>query len=48
MALDVGHVDTDPLRQLSRWLDEARTSGQELPEAMALATATRDGVPSNR
>src|SRR5438552_3873126 len=48
MALDLGDVDTDPLRQISRWLDEARTSGQELPEAMALATATGDGVPSNR
>src|SRR5436309_9368430 len=48
MALDIGDVDADPLRQLSRWLDEARDADQELAEAMALATATPDGIPSNR
>ena len=48
MTLDVPDVDADPLVQLTRWLDEARAAGQELPEAMALATATPDGAPSNR
>ncbi len=41
-------LDPDPLRQLERWLEEARAAGEGLPEAMALATATRDGVPSAR
>src|SRR3984893_1011579 len=41
-------VDPHPLRQLQRWLDEARAAAEPLPEAMALATATPDGVPSVR
>jgi len=46
--VDVADVDADPLRQLSRWLDAAREAGEELPDAMALATATADGQPSAR
>jgi pyridoxamine 5'-phosphate oxidase len=42
------HVDGDPLRQFSRWFDEAAAAGVAMPEAMALATATRDGRPSVR
>jgi pyridoxamine 5'-phosphate oxidase len=38
------HVDPDPLRQFARWRDEA---GDEVG-AVALATATPDGVPSLR
>lgn len=30
------------------WFDEARDTGMELPEAVALATATPDGAPSAR
>jgi pyridoxamine 5'-phosphate oxidase len=41
-------LDADPFTQLSRWLGEARAEGVELPEAMTLATATREGVPSAR
>lgn len=41
-------LDPDPLRQLERWLAEAREAGVEMPEAMALATATRAGAPSAR
>jgi pyridoxamine 5'-phosphate oxidase len=41
-------LDLDPLSQFGRWLDEARTSGHPLPEAVALATATPDGRPSVR
>jgi len=41
-------LDPDPVVQLHRWIDEARTAGVELPEAMTLATATRDGAPSAR
>jgi pyridoxamine 5'-phosphate oxidase len=41
-------LDPDPVVQLRRWLGEARAAGVQLPEAMALATATRDGAPSAR
>src|SRR5438093_6617502 len=41
-------LDPDPFAQLRRWLDEAHAAGIELPEAMALATATREGAPSAR
>jgi pyridoxamine 5'-phosphate oxidase len=46
--VDITDLDADPLRQLSRWLDAARTAGQPMPEAMTVATATSDGVPSAR
>lgn len=46
--MDVTDLDADPLRQLSVWLDEARGAGQPMPEAMTVATATSDGVPSAR
>lgn len=41
-------LDADPVAQLHAWLGEARAAGVELPEAMTLATATRDGAPSAR
>ncbi len=37
-----------PLLQVVSWLDEARASGEPEPDAMTLATATRDGRPSAR
>jgi pyridoxamine 5'-phosphate oxidase len=40
--------DRDPLRQFEEWYAEAIATGMRLPEAMALATATRKGVPSVR
>src|SRR5579864_7920440 len=46
--VDVTDLDADPLRQLSAWLDAARAAGQPMPEAMTLASATSDGVPSAR
>jgi pyridoxamine 5'-phosphate oxidase len=46
--VDVTDLDPDPLRQLSAWLDAARTAGQPMPEAMTIASATSDGVPSAR
>jgi pyridoxamine 5'-phosphate oxidase len=46
--VDVTDLDADPLRQLSSWLEEARAAGQPMPEAMTVATATGDGVPSAR
>jgi pyridoxamine 5'-phosphate oxidase len=41
-------VDPDPLRQYERWFREAEAAGVGVPEAAAVATATRDGRPSAR
>jgi pyridoxamine 5'-phosphate oxidase len=41
-------VDPDPVRQFAAWFEEAAAAGIRVPEAMALATATRDGRPSVR
>lgn len=41
-------IASDPVRQFARWFEEARESGLSMPEAMALASATADGVPSLR
>jgi len=47
MELRRADLDPDPLRQLSRWYDEA-ASATDFPERVALATATADGAPSVR
>jgi pyridoxamine 5'-phosphate oxidase len=39
---------TDPIRLFEAWYAEAVDTGMKLPEAVALATATRRGVPSMR
>jgi len=39
---------TDPLEQFQHWYEHAKAAGVTEPEAMALATATSDGVPSVR
>jgi pyridoxamine 5'-phosphate oxidase len=41
-------LDPDPDVQFDRWLDEASAAGVPLPEAMTVATASPDGVPSAR
>jgi pyridoxamine 5'-phosphate oxidase len=41
-------VDPDPIVQFQRWFADARATGDPLPEAMNLATATRTGIPSAR
>jgi pyridoxamine 5'-phosphate oxidase len=46
--VDATDLDADPLRQLASWLGAARAAGQPMPEAMTLATATSDAVPSAR
>lgn len=38
----------EPLEQFRRWYAEAETSGMRAPQALALATATKDGAPSVR
>jgi len=40
--------DPNPFRQFERWYAEAVATGMKLPDAMALATATRQGMPSVR
>jgi pyridoxamine 5'-phosphate oxidase len=47
-ALDVEHLDRDPLRQFERWMREAYAAGVEEPNAMALATVGADAAPSCR
>ena len=47
-GLDEQVIDRDPIRQFRVWFDEVLASGMKLPEAMTLATATRDGRPSAR
>jgi pyridoxamine 5'-phosphate oxidase len=41
-------VDPDPIVEFQRWFADARATGDPLPEAMNLATATRSGIPSAR
>jgi pyridoxamine 5'-phosphate oxidase len=46
--MDPADLDDDPLCQLGRWVEEARGAGEELPEAMCLATVSGDGIPDAR
>lgn len=46
--MDAAELLADPIQQFGRWLDEAAAAGIELPEAMTLATADREGRPSAR
>jgi len=46
--VDATDLDADPLRQLSAWLDAARAAGAPMPEAMTIASATSDAIPSAR
>jgi pyridoxamine 5'-phosphate oxidase len=41
-------VTEDPFEKFGHWLDDAVRSGIDLPNAMTLATATEDAVPSAR
>jgi pyridoxamine 5'-phosphate oxidase len=47
MELRRADLDADPLRQFARWYDEA-AAATDLPERMALATASTEGAPSVR
>ena len=42
------HVDADPIRQFEAWFADALAAQVLEPNAMTLATATSDGVPSAR
>jgi len=41
-------IDPNPIQQFARWYMDAEAAGLKLPNAMTLATATPDGVPSAR
>jgi pyridoxamine 5'-phosphate oxidase len=47
-SLSESDVDPDPIRQFERWFADAASAQVLEPNAMTLATATRDGVPSAR
>jgi pyridoxamine 5'-phosphate oxidase len=47
-SLDVSDVASDPFEQFRKWFDEAMAAGVPEPNAMTLATATREGIPSAR
>jgi pyridoxamine 5'-phosphate oxidase len=46
--LDELTIDRNPVWLFRHWLDDAIAAGLKLPEAMTLATATKDGKPSAR
>ena len=41
-------MDPDPIKQFERWFEEAEQTESSLPNAMTLATASRQGKPSAR
>ncbi len=47
-SLSEKDVDQDPIRQFGKWWEEAVESGVDEVNAMVLATASADGVPSAR
>jgi len=46
--LDEAHVSPDPVVEFDRWFTQAREAKVPEPNAMTLATATREGAPSAR
>lgn len=47
-GFDLAEAHPDPLQQFSQWLDQALEAGVTEPNAMTLATASANGVPSAR
>jgi pyridoxamine 5'-phosphate oxidase len=47
-ALNEEQADPNPFRQFATWFREAEAVVPILPNAMTLATATREGMPSSR
>ena len=48
MHRSASSVPSDPIRELGRWIDEARRQGIPEPASVAFITATPDGRPSAR
>lgn len=46
--LDEEEVDANPFKQFEKWFEQAQVAVAILPNAMTLATATKEGVPSAR
>ncbi len=47
-ALNEEEVDPNPFKQFEEWFRQAEAAVPILPNAMTLATATKEGVPSTR
>src|SRR5882724_7723000 len=47
-ALDEEDVAPNPFKQFEKWFRQAEAAVPILPNAMTLATATKEGVPSTR
>jgi pyridoxamine-phosphate oxidase len=47
-SLSESHSKADPIKQFDAWLTEAINAGMPEPNAMTLATATLNGIPSAR
>jgi pyridoxamine 5'-phosphate oxidase len=47
-SLSAGSVNKDPFKQFEKWFREVLKSGFYEPNAMTLATASKDGVPTAR
>ena len=47
-GLDEQNLDANPFNQFDQWFQEAIDAKIDLPDAMTLATATKDGIPSAR
>jgi pyridoxamine 5'-phosphate oxidase len=46
--LSEARIESDPVAQFAQWYERAQTEVKPLPDAVALATATRAGYPSLR
>src|SRR4030095_10752814 len=47
-ALNEEDADPNPFKQFERWFSQAQASVPILPNAMTLATSTKEGLPSAR
>lgn len=47
-GLEESDLDADPVRQFEKWYGEAADDGVGVPNAMSLATASSEGVPTVR
>ncbi len=47
-GLNEQDLDANPFNQFEKWFQEAINAKIDLPDAMTLATATKDGMPSAR
>src|SRR4051794_1541119 len=47
-GLSESDADRDPMRQFERWFEDAVRAKLPLPNAMTLATVSRDGAPAAR